>query len=156
MYVCTDCPVSVLLARESACYVYGGLKLCLLQRGWLLSFQRVVGGPWGSIALFHIWCQWFYWCNWGCIWPHPPQAKLELDEEEEEDDEVGGGGGGEGEEQAPAPPTYHQTHQQEDAQQVLQNLIQTTELFDQKNSDYMVMEQKSEASRKASSQLYSL
>ena len=44
---------------------------------------------------------------------------------------------------AEAPPTAHG-----DAQQILENLIQTTELFDQKNSEYMVMEHKSETSRK--------
>ena len=66
----------------------------------------------------------------------PPQAKLELDEDDEEEKVVG---------QTPmvALPT-----DQEDEDQILQNLIQTTELFDQKNSEYMVMEQKSEAFRK--------
>ena len=37
---------------------------------------------------------------------------------------------------------------QVEANGVLDNLIQTTELFDQKNSEYMVMEQKTEASKK--------
>ena len=65
-----------------------------------------------------------------------PQAKLELDEDEEEEEEVGYA-------EMVAPPTYR-----EDDDQILQNLIQTTELFDQKNSEYMIMEHKSEAFRK--------
>ena len=61
-----------------------------------------------------------------------PQDKLELDEDEEAETVV------------LAPPSQ----QGDAAQQILENLIQTTELFDQKNGEYMVMEQKSEASRK--------
>ena len=57
-------------------------------------------------------------------------------DEDEEEEEVGHA-------EMVAPPAYR-----EDDDLILQNLLQTTELFDQKNSEYMIMEHKSEAFRK--------